>query len=169
MKCVEGDVAEDAKRGVKDILSRQGYFLPCICHPTGTLFLQSATDTELFSTATVRAKNFLSDQVCQLLIAPAIPLYYHAGQFMNLRNDQGSVRSYSLASVPTLDPCLEFHVAKMRNGEMSSWLHDCLEVEDVLDVSGPFGNCFYLPDNEDQDILLIGTGGRLIPIIWDHP
>jgi len=165
MRCVEGEVEEDAKRGVKDTLSKQGYFLPCMCHPTDNLVLQPSTDTELFCAATIRVKNLLSDKVCQLFIEPAIPLYYHAGQFMNLRNDQGGVRSYSLASVPKLDTYLEFHVARMRNGEVSNWLHNGLDVGDVIDVSGPFGNCFYLPGKPDQDMLLVGTGTGLSPLL----
>ncbi|MEH6404150.1 MAG: 2Fe-2S iron-sulfur cluster-binding protein [Sneathiella sp.] len=165
LKCVYGRVPEDAKAGVKDTLLKQGYFLPCLCHPTENLFLQSSTDTELFSTVTVRGKNFLSEKVCQILVESALPLYYHAGQFVNLRNSQGVVRSYSLASVPKLDKCLEFHVARYRNGSMSSWLHDSLEVGQTLDMSGPMGNCFYLPGNPSQDILLIGTGTGLAPLL----
>lgn len=164
-KCVEGDVADGARVGVKDTLSLQGYFLPCLCYPKEDLCLQSSSDTDLFSSATVCAKRLLSETVCQILLEPHVPLYYHAGQFINVRNSDGLVRSYSLASVSKLDQYLELHVAKMENGRMSSWVHGGLEIGDTLDFAGPNGNCFYVSGKPEQDILLIGTGTGLAPLL----
>jgi NAD(P)H-flavin reductase len=93
------------------------------------------------------------------------PLYYHAGQFVNLRRADGLVRSYSLASVPRHDQHLEVHVKRLQNGRMSNWICDELQVDDALDLSGPHGECFYVPGNSDQAVLLIGTGTELAPLL----
>jgi NAD(P)H-flavin reductase len=47
---------------------------------------------------------------------------------------------------------------------MSAWIHESLGVGDTIDVSGPYGNCFYLPDSPTQGLLLIGTGAGLAPL-----
>jgi len=47
---------------------------------------------------------------------------------------------------------------------MSGWIHDHAKVGDRLTVLGPSGSCFYVPGNEDQPLLLAGTGTGLAPL-----
>ncbi len=94
-----------------------------------------------------------------------MPLYYRAGQFINLRRDDGMVRSYSLASVPALDDLLELHVKRLPRGVMSNWLFDRLEAGIGLDIQGPNGACFYGPGRPETPLLLIGNGSGLAPLI----
>jgi ferredoxin-NADP reductase len=65
---------------------------------------------DLFSPAVVHDIEYLSPDICRIFLEPATPLYYRAGQFMNIRREDGLTRSYSLASVPSLDNRLEYHV-----------------------------------------------------------
>jgi hypothetical protein len=87
----------------------------------------------------VAEKTALADDVCQLRIESATSLYYHAGQFINLRRADGLTRSYSLASLPMEDGFLELHVKRMPGGAMSQWIHDELAVGDELELQGPHG------------------------------
>ena len=48
---------------------------------------------------------------------------------------------------------------------MSGWIFDALSPGDRVEIAGPHGGCFYLPGREDQNLLLIGTGTGLSPLI----
>ena len=98
-------------------------------------------------------------------LRPSTPLYYRAGQFINIRREDGVVRSYSMASVPRLDQELELHVKRMPNGQMSNWLCDQVKPCDGVDLQGPNGDCFYDPALRDKKLLMIGTGTGLAPLL----
>jgi len=169
-RCVRGEIPERSQRALRDNLRRGGYFLPCKCVPTGDLDLAPPRDADLFSRAVVHAKERVADDVCRLVLESATALYYHAGQFVNLRSPGGLVRSYSLASLPAEDDFLELHVKRIPGGAMSTWIFDELAEGDELDFQGPIGRCYYVPGTQDQDLLLIanGTGGApLVGIVRD--
>ena len=165
MKVVEGDVAPETQAGLRDSLIAQGNFLPCVCHPATDMHVVLADDQDLFSPAVVQEIQYMQGDVCRIYLEPATPLYYRAGQFMNLRREDGLSRSYSLASVPSQDARLEFHVKRFDRGQMSRWIMDELKVGQHLEIQGPTGNCFYEPGHPDQDMLLVGTGTGLAPLI----
>ncbi len=165
MRCTDGRLPDSTQVGIKDTLKSLGYFLPCVCRPETNLTLTLPNEADLFSRASVLAVEPLSENICRVVLEPATPLYYRAGQFLNLRRADGLVRSYSLASVPHLDPHLELHVKRLPRGQMSNWIYDHLEPGDSLDIQGPNGSCFYLPNQTDQAMLMIGNGSGLAPLI----
>jgi NAD(P)H-flavin reductase len=59
---------------------------------------------------------------------------------------------------------LELHVRRIAGGRMSGWLHDEARVGDRVAVLGPSGDCFYVPGNPEQPLLLAGTGTGLAPL-----
>ncbi len=160
-----GSVPEAACKGIKNTLRVQGYFLACQCRPNGDMDIAPADDADLYLRATVMRKETLSADVVRLSLRPEEDFDYHPGQFLNLRRDDGLVRSYSLASVPHLNPYLQVHVKRMKSGRMSNWIHDHVHRGQVLDVQGPNGECFYVPGDPDQRLLLIGTGTGLAPLL----
>lgn len=154
-----------AQEGLKPTLRAQGYFLPCMCPVSSDMTIAAPRDADVFGRAVVVEKQTLGGDVCRLRLEPATALYYHAGQFVNLRRADGLSRSYSLASVPHADPLLELHVRRMKHGLMSSWIWGELAVGDAIDMYGPSGSCFYLPGREQGDLLLVGTGTGLAPLV----
>lgn len=165
MQLVEGDVTAEAQAGLRDSLAAQGAFLPCVCQPTTDMLVTDIDQRDLYGPAVVRDIDYLEADVCRIFLEPATPLYYRAGQFMNLRREDGLARSYSLASVPSLDPLLEFHIKRLNNGEMSNWLMDVLKPGDHLGIQGPTGNCYYQMGRPDQNMLLVGNGTGLAPLL----
>ncbi|MEE8364848.1 MAG: FAD-binding oxidoreductase [Gammaproteobacteria bacterium] len=165
MHCDHGDVGDSAIKGLNKALVAQGYFLSCQCFPEEDIHVGQVDDFDLFGHARVVDKTMLSPLVCRLRLRPATPLYYRAGQYINLRNQQGVIRSYSLASLPAQDDFLELHVKRMPNGELSNWIVDHVSVGDGIDFQGPNGMCFYDPDSPDARMLLVGTGAGLAPLI----
>ncbi len=155
-----------AQRGLRRTVAAEGYFLACCFQPIeDELEVHRPREAEIYGRAIVRAKLAASRTAVRLFLEPATALYYHPGQFINLRRADGLTRSYSLASVPRTDPLLELHVRRMVNGAMSQWLFDQLEVGDTIDIAGPYGSCFYLQGDVTKPILLIGTGIGLAPLV----
>ena len=165
MQVEAGDVPKNSQDGLRDALIAQGHFLPCVCEPQNDVHITKIEDQDLYSPAVVQQIDQITNDVCRIFLKPTTPLYYHAGQFINLRREDGLSRSYSLASVPSKDERLEFHIKRLARGEMSNWLLDDLKVGDHLGLQGPIGNCFYHPGRPDQNMLLIGNGNGLAPLI----
>jgi ferredoxin-NADP reductase len=165
LRVTDGDVPRDSQAGVKPTLAAEGYFLPCVGVPDGPLAVDRGRDADLYGRAVIEEIEPLAPFVSRILIKTATPLYYHPGQFVNLRRSDGVVRSYSLASVPRQDALLEIHVKRTANGLMSRWLADPAQVGATVDLQGPNGSCFYLPGKREQPMLLVGTGTGLAPLV----
>ncbi|MFT5658942.1 MAG: NAD(P)H-flavin reductase/ferredoxin [Gammaproteobacteria bacterium] len=165
MQCQQGTISSAATLGLKDSQVRDGNFIACQCIPTENIIVQDADALGLFSQVKVIEKENLATDICRIRMRTATDLYYRAGQFINLRMDNTEIRSYSLASLPTRDDFLELHVKRMRKGVVSNWLFSEVKTGDILDIQGPFGDCFYMPKNVEADILMIGTGTGLAPLI----
>lgn len=165
MQVVDGEVPAQAQAGLRKTLAAQGNFLPCVCQPTADLRITDTDQQALYSPAMVQSIEYLPRDVCRIFLEPATPLYYRAGQFINLRREDGLARSYSLASVPSLDGPLELHIKRLKRGQMSNWLIDELQPGQHLGIQGPSGNCFYQPGRPEQNMLLIGNGTGLAPLM----
>jgi len=163
-RCTEGDISEDAQKNIKPTLAKQGYFLACQAVITSDMVLATPDNAALYTRTKVRSIDSYGPDILRLVLQPATPLYYHAGQYANLRRPDGLSRSYSMASVPFLDGALEFHIRKMPTGRMSNWIADHLKVGHSLDLQGPNGTCYYLTDEIEKPLLLIGTGTGLAPL-----
>lgn len=161
----EGEVPEAAQEGLKEAWRAQGFVLACQCRPEGGIALEPPDGAVLFTPAKVHEVGRLAPAIGRVLLEPQATLLYRAGQFINLRRPDGLVRSYSLASVPQLDPYLELHVKKLAGGEMSGWIFSDLRAGQEIEIGGPHGDCFYLPGRPEQSMLLIGNGTGLSPLI----
>ncbi len=164
MRLRAGTLPEASQAGLREGQKQQGYFLPCVCRPEVDLEIEAPADAELFGRATVSEITHLSANICRLRLRTATPLFYHAGQFINLRRGDGLVRSYSLASVPRLDEVLELHIKRLGGGKMSNWIHNDLVVGEALDIHGPNGDCYYIGGEPERPMLLIGNGSGLAPL-----
>lgn len=164
MQATQGRVPEAAQQGLKDTLKAQRYFLACRCHPEEDLSVRLPQREEVCGSATVIGLEPLAPDIMVVRLRSETPLEYRAGQYLTLWRDATLGRSYSLASVPGLDPHLELHVKKVPGGAMSTWIHDHLQVGEELQVQGPAGDCFYVPGDPEQSLLLAGTGTGLAPL-----
>lgn len=161
----KGEIPKESQKGIKPYLVDSGYFLPCKCKPVENMEMELPRAEELYSTAVVIEKKMITTDICRILLEPSNPLDYRAGQFINIRHPDGDLRSYSLASVPGLDHLLELHVKKMQGGKLSNWIVDQVIEGDTIEFQGPQGDCYYTPTSDDQNILLVGAGTGLSPLI----
>ncbi len=164
-RAVSGELPEGAQKGLKESLAAKNYFLPCVCRPVTDMAFVPPSEEDLYFTAMVAEKTQLAKDIYRIRLEPSRDVSYRSGQFINLRRPNGISRSYSLASVPGEDYFLELHVKRMRNGAMSNWLIDELDVNSEIDIQGPNGDCVYPGKNPAQNMLLVGTGTGLAPLI----
>lgn len=164
MQAVSGNVPEKAKAGLKDTLAAQNYFLACCCYPQESIeiVLPDAAMGKL--QARVTRIEYLNADILGIRIKPSQPFVYKAGQFINFFKDEVNARCYSLASVPALEDELFLNVRKVPNGLLTGWMFDQLKAGDAVTISEASGDCFYVPGNPGQNLLLIGTGSGLAPL-----
>ena len=161
LRATSGSPPPRSQRTLRPALQQAGYFLPCVCVPSGDLDIEPPRESDLFTRVEVVEKDSIAPGVVRLRLAPHTNFEYRAGQCVRLRSAAGVVRTYSLASVPNEDPHLELHVAKLPGGELSSYIADVLTVGDELDIQGPFGHLTFDPGEgaeASRPLLLFGTG-----------
>ena len=99
------------------------------------------------------------------LIEPA-EITFFPGQYLDIAvPGTGVTRSFSMANTSSKeDGRLEFVIKVYPDGIFSSFLDKTLKVGDRLDLTGPFG-VFTLRDAPDTDIVFVGGGAGLAPIL----
>lgn len=150
-----------ARQGLSEAQLALNHFLACQCKPTEPVQVTKASFEGLKTEGTVIEKEWLNPQVLRLRVAAELD--YLSGQYVTLWNNQGVARSYSLASHPTQDDFLEFHIKIIPGGSFSQWASESLNIGDTLQVQGPMGKCVYAASS-DQPLLLSAIGTGLAPI-----
>ncbi|HEX2577978.1 MAG TPA: FAD-binding oxidoreductase, partial [Aquihabitans sp.] len=72
-------------------------------------------------------------------------------------------RSYSVGSAPEPSGEVELTVERLDDGEVSTFLHDTVEIGDELEVRGPIGGWFVW--RVDRPALLVGGGSGVVPLM----
>jgi len=164
MQVTEGKLPEKAQAEIKPTLLAQGYFLACVCYPEHDIVVTLPEKGMGQIVGKVSSIQLLNADILGIRIKPLHAFEYKAGQFINFYKDETTVRSYSLASVPSLDDELCLNVRKIPGGLVSEWIFENLKAGDSVTISEAAGDCFYVPGNTEQNILLIGTGSGLAPL-----
>lgn len=161
-----GEVPAAAQVGLKSTQQSQNYFLSCLYKPTQDLDLVDCDDLGIKSTACILSTKRLTPSIYALWLRVEGDFSYKAGQYINLiRPSDQLTRSYSIASVQTISPHeMEIHIKLFEKGEMSNWLSSSHDTSRQISVMGPMGNCFYLPDFKEKNILLLGYSTGLAPL-----
>jgi ferredoxin-NADP reductase len=119
---------------------------------------QSATVLDIRD-ETERAKTFR--------LALDRPVRHIAGQHFVVRltapDGYTAQRSYSVATAPDDTGQIELTVERLEGGEVSTFLHDVVEVGDELEVRGPIGGWFVW--DGVSPALLVGGGSGLVPLM----
>lgn len=166
LKCCSGDVSGESQESLRPVFIDNDFFLPCQCKPTGDLEIRDIDRDEIYTPAYVHKKEYLSENVCRLLIECNSITDYQPGQFINLsRPSDGLTRSYSLASCQDEDYFIELHIQRMDGGELSNWIFDELNELDEIEVQGPNGDCYYQEGLSAAPILMAASNTGLAPIV----
>jgi NAD(P)H-flavin reductase/ferredoxin len=164
MRSLDNPPSEKSQMGLKPTQQKQNYFLACLCKPENAMSIALPNSEISWFEADVVEKKLLSANVIFLKIKSKEPFAFFAGQFVNLRRDNGLIRSYSIANIHNSEHELEFHIRILPNGKFSRWVADELDVGMALEFSHALGDCHYLEGKSEQPLLLIGTGTGLAPL-----
>lgn len=162
MQATDGTIPDQAQKGLTEMQIKQGYFLACQCHPTEELFISSEEVGQPLVEGVVVSKEMLSPSIIQLKIKA--DLDFQPGQFVNLKNSQGIMRSYSIASLPE-EGVLEFHIKHIQDGAFSHWVKESLNVNDTLQLQGPQGECYLKTKDNNTPLLLAAMNTGLAPVL----
>lgn len=165
MQAVEGEVPDKAQHGLKDTLKAQGFFLSCSCEPLSPLQIVLSASSGIRRQTTVIQHDIVGPDVLRIRLQTEQQFTYRAGQYITLWKSDSVGRSYSLASVSELDDFLELHIRRIEHGEVSNWLFDKVKIDEKLEIQDATGDCFYMPGNPQQKLLLAGTGTGLAPLV----
>jgi ferredoxin-NADP reductase len=106
-------------------------------------------------------------RVKTLRLALTHPSRYLAGQHYSVKltapDGYMTERSYSVASAPDDSGEIELTVERLRDGEVSMFLHDEVMVGDTFEVRGPIGGWFVWDGSTPA--LLIGGGTGIVPVM----
>lgn len=72
-------------------------------------------------------------------------------------------RAYSIASTPYEKNSIALLVRLVPNGLASTYIHQVLDVEDEVTITGPYGE-FFLQEESTREIICIGGGCGMAPI-----
>lgn len=160
----EGEPCENSQEGLKDVLKTQNYFLACACVPKSDLGIGRPDSNLIEIETTVESTDLLNPEVVRLRLVRPDGYEYYPGQYLTLYNSNGVGRSYSIASIPEEENFLELHIRLIPGGQVSQWAHSELKAGDTVLITESNGDCFYIPENQEQSLLLIGTGTGLAPL-----
>jgi CDP-4-dehydro-6-deoxyglucose reductase len=83
---------------------------------------------------------------------------FKPGQFVGIRHCDGIDRSFSIANAPRDDGTIELHIGRVAGGSFTGHVFENLKVNDVLQVSGPFGSFIYSSQQRPSIFIAGGTG-----------
>lgn len=146
-----------------------GFALMCQARPQGDLVIEPAHALEALPpperhAAVIRTLGAISPQVEHLVleIPSSAALTYRPGQHMNVVLDDGTTRSFSMASAPR-DGLVDFHIRRLDGGRFTDRGLAAARPGDALEVEIPCGS-FVFHREDDRPLLMVATGTGLAPI-----
>lgn len=107
----------------------------------------------------------LSHDVIRLYLklpdAKRIPFF--AGQYLDIIQENGEHRSFSIANAPHDDDFIELHIRHVEGGEYTHHIFHELKEKDILRIEMPLGN-FFLRENNERPIVMMGGGTGFAPL-----
>jgi ferredoxin-NADP reductase len=129
----------------------------------------ATSDRLRWKPATVVAIEQRTPRIKSFFFKPATPVTFVAGQHMELRltapDGYEARRSYSIASAPEQAGTIELAIERLKDGEVSGFFHDEVQVGDEIELRGPLGGHFIWTVADGGPILLIGGGSGVVPLV----
>ncbi|SEI59682.1 phenol hydroxylase P5 protein [Allopseudospirillum japonicum] len=171
VQVLEGDVDVGAASpfALMDMERDEGKVLACCAIPESDLVIEADIDVDADFQgypvqdflATVTEIRTLSPRIKGIYFQLNQAMDFQAGQYVNLQLPGiTGTRAFSIANPPSDNQKLELHVSLVPEGAGTTWLHEHLQVGDVLPISGPYGQ-FFVRKSDPQDVIFIAGGSGL--------
>jgi CDP-4-dehydro-6-deoxyglucose reductase/ferredoxin-NAD(P)+ reductase (naphthalene dioxygenase ferredoxin-specific) len=150
---------------------KDGLFLACRAKPKTDLEIAWLGEVETAPKHVVRQitakvsklEPVARDVLCLSLEVTDDALLFSAGQYVRLRFGKLAVRSYSMANVSGKST-LEFHIRQVKEGLVSSYINEQLQLGDSVALEGPFGDSYWR-ETHNGPILALAGGTGLAPML----
>jgi ferredoxin-NAD(P)+ reductase (naphthalene dioxygenase ferredoxin-specific) len=168
-RVVDGEVQAGAGEQQRPLDGDGSFVLACQTWLTGPCTIEIPEPDEVvvhparIVKASVRAIEDLTHDIQRLVLRPAKPIEFSAGQYVQLQFTPELARPYSMAGLAG-DADLEFHVRRVPGGRVTGYIATQLKVGDAVKVSGPLGSA-YLRRRHDGPMLCVAGGTGLAPIL----
>lgn len=171
IKVKQGSVDyEEQPFGLTEEEAGQGYALACQARACSDLHIDARLRPAGFiqpdyHEATIERMDALCHDVTHLVlrIPTATDVAYHPGQYLNVILEDGTPRSFSMASPPRGD-LYDLHIRRVPGGRFTERLYGHYRVGDTLDVELPLGEFRLQDDSLDNRLLMVAGGTGLAPI-----
>ncbi len=172
---IEGEIKElwEDAPGLSPRDIRKGKKLACQCVAVGDCEIKIKPENNPVKVSTLPKKQNatyvgrrdLTADMAEFIFKVPTSAVFFSGQFsmLSLPNIQGE-RAYSMSNTANEDGFLQFIIKRMPNGAGSNYMFDELNEGDQVEVDGPYGNSYLRTDN-DRDIVCIGGGSGLSPVM----
>lgn len=166
LKATAGPIPKMAQEGLETELSDSGHFKSCVCRPESMLVCEPANSVSFTNYVEIQSIENIGFEIVKITFVRPDGFEFRSGQFATFRAEDGHARSYSIASkYSDNSKSFDIHVRRIPNGKMSGWFHSQARPGDLIWMEGAKGKCFYKPDITTEDLLLIGTGTGMAPLI----
>ncbi|WP_353146435.1 2Fe-2S iron-sulfur cluster-binding protein [Pollutimonas bauzanensis] len=171
IKLLEGSVRYDEfPMALTEEEHAEGYALACQARPNTDVVISAAAKGMEFAPAVVvdaKVKSIvpLTADIAHLTLqlSEQTPLDYRPGQYMNILLQDGSTRSFSMASASLPDNMLDFHIRRIEGGYFTGELLAAMQPQMPLSLEIPLGTFCYHEDDW-RPLVMVATGTGLAPI-----
>lgn len=119
--------------------------------------------------ATIERLAVETPTVKSIVLRPRVFQPFLAGQHIDVRltasDGYEAHRSYSICSSPHTVGTIELAIEALPDGEVSSYFHNIAAVGDVVEIRGPFTTHFVWHPRLNGEVLLIGGGSGVAPLM----
>ena len=168
-RVIEGEVLEGRGEQQRPLDGDESFVLACQTYLTEPCTIEIPEPDEIvvhparIVKASVVAIEDLTHDIRRLVLKPAKPIEFSAGQYVQLQFTPEHVRPYSMAGLAS-DGSFEFHVRLVPDGRVTGYIANTLQVGDAVKVSGPLGSA-YLRRKHEGPMLCVAGGTGLAPIL----
>jgi NAD(P)H-flavin reductase len=164
MRSVDTNPPAIAQQGLQENQKQQKHFLSCLCLPEQNMQIEQIEHSEFTHNLKVLSKQMLNHDTLLLRLLHDELFAFKAGQFINLKSTDNTVRSYSISNPPNKQLHIELQIRLLPKGRFSGWIHNEVKIGDNIPASLALGCCFYNTTQQEQGLLLVGTGSGLAPL-----
>src|SRR3990167_9362282 len=101
-KLVAGNVPAKAQAGLRSTEKVLGYFLPCVCYPEDDIEIED-TDAIKKQEVKIISVKLLNSDIAEIQFTSPAGFNYEPAQYIQVFQNDFTLRTYSLASVPKLN------------------------------------------------------------------
>tara|TARA_R110002110_G_scaffold205066_7_gene417346 strand:- start:503236 stop:504078 length:843 start_codon:yes stop_codon:yes gene_type:complete len=146
----------------------EGLRLTCACDATTDCVIELDYESSAGEVRPEKASVFINsiDWVAKdvvrlrLELADGHWMNFEPGQFVQIQvPGTQEYRRYSMATAPEELPQMELLIRVLENGAMSDYIRGRAQIDDVLEIEGPYGSFFWRKDLKSPHVFIAGGTG----------